>query len=65
MPILSVSNNHYDTYFCDKLHQMSGSTLMAAGARYDSMNKETGLTCCYCQSYNSSSDYIGTRLIRF
>ena len=64
MPMATVSNTNYDTYFCD--HVTHYGAVMIAGSFFNNAGKSFGLT--YINSLNASPPYshnnYGSRLLR-
>ena len=70
MPIETVSNNSYNTYFCDRVYHNSGCPVMLAGARYNDSNANYGLSYVnYTNASNNNANYgsrhLVTRLLTF
>lgn len=64
MPIETVNNNSYNTYFCDAVNHYSGCPVMLAGAWYVSSNASYGLSYVDCADASAGSLYYGSRLLK-
>ena len=64
MPIETVSNNSYNTYFCDRVSHYSGYPVVLAGAGYSDSNANCGLSYVYYTDASNNYAYCGSRLLK-
>ena len=64
MPIETVSNNSYNTYFCDRVDHYSGYPVLLAGARYGNSGADCGLSCVNYTDASSRNSSCGSRLLK-
>ena len=64
MPIETVQNYNYNTYFCDAVYRYSGFPVMLAGARYSSSDADCGLSCVSYASASNRYSNCGSRLLK-
>jgi hypothetical protein len=62
LPKLTVSNNSYNTYFCD--HGDTYTGVLYCGAQWDSSYAGEGVSCFTCNSSSVSGTIIGGRLLK-
>jgi hypothetical protein len=59
-----VSNNNYNTYFCDRVNRNSGYPVVRAGAGYSDSSANCGLSYVYCTNASYSYADYGSRLLK-
>ena len=64
MPIETVNNNSYNTYFCDAVYHYSGCPVMLAGAWFSSSSADYGLSYVYCTGASYGYSDYGSRLLK-
>ena len=63
VPIETVNDNNFNTYFCDGYYPNAGNPVAFGGASYNNANASLGLFYVYTYNASLSYAYLGSRLL--